>query len=89
MIIKYGEHCYGQFLTIDGEDVLVEDRDALLKNTHKLLELVDEYTLKEVLFQLAYSLPFDIIYKDDKDTGCEQCGNYNYEYHKEVNENIT
>ena len=87
MLIKYGEHCDGQFLTIDDEDVLVQDKAKLMSHIYKLLELVDEYTLREVLFNLASSLPFNIIYEDES-SGCEQCGNYNYEYHKEVNEEI-
>lgn len=86
--IEYGEHCFGSFLIIDGEnlndDQNKEEENLILKR--KLIEEINQIvdrisirdmsTIAEIIVQNNPVWEYDE--NNSKGSSCDQCGNFNY-----------
>lgn len=90
--IEYGEHCYGLYVIIDGENLHHYEYDdrgeeyikqLKLKLVNELPNVVDRlstYDLKiiaEIITQNNSDWEYDEEHSRDAKS-CDQCGNYNY-----------
>lgn len=99
-VIEYGEHCYGSYVIIDGENINQSEfddrsdeyiRQLKLKLINELPNVVDNlssYQLRhiaEIITQNNSDWDFDE--DGSRSNKCDQCGNYNYsEVYRRINE---
>jgi hypothetical protein len=89
--IEYGEHCYGSYVTVDGEDLHQHEYDErgeeyikqlklkLVNELPKIVDRLSTYDLK-IIAEIITQNNSDWEY-DEENSGtntCDQCGNYNY-----------
>jgi hypothetical protein len=90
--IEYGEHCYGSYVIVDGENLHYSEyddrgeeyiRQLKLKLVSELPNIVDNlstYDLKilaEIITRNNSNWEYDEV-GSSNGSSCEQCGNYNY-----------
>ena len=98
--IEYGEHCYGSYVIVDGENLHHHEyddrgeeyiRQLKLKLVNELPNIVDRlstYDLK-IIAEIIAQNNSDWEYDEEKSSNrtCDQCGNYNYkEIYTRINE---
>jgi hypothetical protein len=98
--IEYGEHCFGTFVEIDGEDLHLHEYDERgeeyikqlkLKLINELVNMVDvlsSYELKQIAEIVTQNNSKWECDQDRSRSGesCDQCGNWNYKetYNKNI-----
>jgi hypothetical protein len=89
--IEYGQHCFGSYIIVDGEnlnfgeyDTRSEEyiRELKIKFLNELPNIVDRLsvydlkTIAEIITQNNNDWEYDE--EESKSSSCDQCGNYNY-----------
>lgn len=89
--IEYGNHCFGSFLEIDGENLQLNEYDTrseqsikelklkLVNELPKIVDRLNNYdlrTIAEIITQNNNEWEYDE--EQSRSSQCDQCGNYNY-----------
>jgi len=73
-----GNHCFGEYLRINGEDFEDLNQEEVLKFVIEQLNVSRNktYILQKTLQMVLEDMDFEI--EDSNSSSCEQCGNWNY-----------
>lgn len=85
MIIEYGEHCYGEYLRVGGQDFDVMDYADKADWMAVIFSNLDDGAKLKVLIYALGSLPGETFISEKFDQ-CDQCGNYNSSTVREIKE---
>jgi hypothetical protein len=90
-MIEVGEHCFGPFVIVDGENTHLHEYDErgeeyirqlklkIVEELKKNIDNIPMYELRSISeIVVTYSGEWSYMTEESSRSHCEQCGNYNY-----------